>query len=41
MVMATHVLAAICARSLGEAVVSLDDQRDAVINAINVLRAGV
>ncbi len=41
MVMATHVLAAICARSLGEVVASLDDQRDAIINAIDVLLAAI
>lgn len=41
LVMATHLLAAVRARSLGEAVVSLDDHRDAIINAIDVLWAGV
>jgi hypothetical protein len=35
------LLAAVRARSLGEAVVSLDDHRDAIINAIDVLWAGV
>jgi hypothetical protein len=41
MVMATHLLAAIRAQSLGKVVASLDDQRDAIINAIDVLRAAV
>jgi toxin CcdB len=40
-VMATHLLAAIRARSLGEAVASLDDHRDAVTSAIDVLWSDV
>lgn len=40
-VMATHLLAAVRGRSLGTAVMSLSDQRDVVIAAIDVLWSGV
>lgn len=40
-VMATHLIAAVRARSLGRAVMSLAEQRDAIIAAIDVLWSGV
>ena len=40
-VMATHLLAAVRRRFLGAPVASLDDQRDIIIAAIDVLWSGV
>jgi len=40
-IMATHLLAAVRRQSLGAFVASLDEQRDAIISAIDVLWSGV
>jgi toxin CcdB len=40
-VMATHLVAAVRKQTLGEAVASLQNERDVVLNAIDVLWSGV
>lgn len=40
-VMATHLLAAVRQRALGSRIMSLLDQRDAIVGAIDVLWSGV
>jgi toxin CcdB len=40
-VMGTHLIAAVSKRGLGEVVVNISDQRDAIISAIDVLWSGV
>jgi toxin CcdB len=40
-VMATHLMAAVSRQTLGSAVASLGEQRDIVLNAIDVLWSGV
>jgi toxin CcdB len=40
-VMATHLVAAVRKQTLGDAVASLQDERDIVLNAIDVLWSGV
>jgi toxin CcdB len=40
-VMATHLVAAVRQQALGDAITSLQDKRDIVINAIDVLWSGV
>ncbi len=40
-VMATHLVAAVRKQALGDTVASLQDERDSVLNAIDVLWSGV
>jgi hypothetical protein len=39
--MATHLLAAVRRQALGSAIASLQQERDIVLSAIDVLRSGV